>query len=172
MPEKPRIYIESAPLIDLVKSKVGVTAQDDRARDVFIVEQALDAARAGDIEIFTSALTIAECTHVNDPARLEAAKPFFMGLLGSGKSGIRLIQTTFSVVERARDLRWFSGVALGGADAIHVASALHLRCDELWTGDGKMLAKSDVLRPLGLRVCKPSVTSCLPAKYLQSQLPM
>ena len=53
-----------------------------------------------DMEVFTSAHTIAECTHVNDPAKLEAAKPFFMGLLASGKSGIRLIQTTISVVER------------------------------------------------------------------------
>ncbi len=172
MPEKPRIYIESAPLIDLVKSRVGVSGQEDRARVVFFVEQALEAAKAGDVEVFSSALTIAECTHVNDPAKLEAAKPFFMGLLASGKSGIRLIQTTISVVERARDLRWFSGVALGGADAIHVASALHLRCDELWTGDGKMLARSATLRPLGLRVCQPQATSCLPAKYLQSQLPM
>ena len=105
MPEKPRIYIESAPFIDLVKSKVGVSGKNDRTRDVFFVEQALEAARAGDIEVFTSALTIAECTHVSDPAKLEAAKPFFMGLLASGKSGVRLIQTTFSVVERARDLR-------------------------------------------------------------------
>ncbi|MEI6149140.1 MAG: PIN domain-containing protein [bacterium] len=172
MPEKPRIYIESAPFIDLVKSKVGVGTEANRARAVFFVEQALEAARAGDVEVFTSTLTIAECTHVNDPLKLEAAKPFFMGLLGSGKMGIRLIQTTSSVVERARDLRWFSGVALGGADSVHVASALHLRCDELWTGDGKMLAQADVLLPLGLRVCKPSLSSCIPEKYLQSQFPL
>lgn len=170
MPDKPRIYIESAPFIDLVKSKVGVDTAEDRARDVFFVEQALAAARAGDVEIFTSALTIAECTHVQDPQKLEAAKPFFMGLLGSGKSGVRLIQTTFAVVERARDLRWLSGVALSGADSIHVASALHLRCTELWTGDGKILAKADILQPLGLRVCKPALSACVPDKYLQSQL--
>ena len=170
MSEKPRVYIESAPLIDLVKMKVGAGVRDDQAGDVFYVEQALEAARAGDLEIFTSTITIAECTHVNDAAKLEAAKPFFMGLLASGKSGFRLIQTTLSVVERARDLRWFSGVNLSGADSIHVASALHLRCDELWTGDGKMLKRADLLHPLGLRVCKPSLSSSVPAKYLQKQL--
>jgi predicted nucleic acid-binding protein len=172
MGEKPRVYIESAPLIDLVKYKVGVRGENDRAHDVFIVEQALEAARAGDIDAFTSTLTIAECTHVSDPTKLEAAKPFFLGLLASGKGGIRLIQTTLSVVERARDLQWFSAVAVGGADAVHVASALHLRCDELWTSDGRLLKRRDALKPLGLRVCKPGESSCLPAKYLQAQLPM
>ena len=61
-------------------------------------------------------------------------------------------------------------MGLSGADSIHVASALHLRCDELLTGDGKILSRAIAIEPMGLRVCHPSETRLLPAKYLQDNL--
>ncbi len=170
MSDKSRVYVEAGPLIDLVKVRVGVPPQTGAEKGVWYLERILEAARADELELFTSTLSIAECTHVSDPAKLEKAKPFFVGLLASGKSGIRLIQTTLSVVERARDLRWFNAVSLSGADSIHVASALHLRCDELLTGDGKILDRASAIEPMGLRVCPPSETHLLPAKYLQDSL--
>src|SRR5213593_3953082 len=170
MSDKPKVYVESDPLIDLVKIKVGVPPKSGGEKDVWFVERILEAARAGELEVFTSTLSIAECTHVSDPAKLDRAKPFFVGLLASGKSGIQLIQTTLSVVERARNLRWFNAVNLSGADSIHVASALHLRCDELLTGDGKILGLASTIEPMGLRVCHPSETGSLPEKYFQDRL--
>lgn len=170
MSELPKLYVESDPLIDLVKVKVGLTPKTGAERDVWYLERVLDAARAGEVELFTSTITIAECTHVSDPAKLENAKPFFLGLLASGKSGVRLVQTTLSVVERARNLRWFDSFKLSGADAIHVASALHMRCDELLTGDGKILNSAALLAPMSLKACRPSGTALLPAKYFQDKL--
>jgi predicted nucleic acid-binding protein len=170
MSELPRLYVESHPLIDLVKVNVGLPPKTGAEKDAWYLERILEAARAGEVELFTSTLTIAECTHVSDPTKLEMAKPIFLGLLASGKSGIRLVQTTLSVVERARDLRWFSSLKLSGADAIHVASALHLRCDELLTGEGKILQSAPLLAPMSLCACAPSATILLPPKYLQDNL--
>jgi predicted nucleic acid-binding protein len=170
MADVPRIYVDAAPFIDLVKVKVGVGIPDDQQKDVWVLDRVLQAARDGLLEVFTSTLSIAECTHVDDPARLDAAKPFFMGVLASGRSGVRLIQTTLSVVERARDLRWLHQVSLKGADAVHVASALHVRCDEFFTGDGRIHRHAEALAPLGTRILKPGETRLLPAKYLQGVL--
>jgi len=172
MPEKPRIYIDAAPFIDLVKVKVGAGITSDISRDAWAVENLLAAAREGLILVFTSTLTIAECTHVGDPVKLNAAKPFFYGLLASGKSGVRLVQTTFSIVERARDLRWLNQVGLKGADAVHVASALHMQCDELLTGDGRIHREASLLAPMNLRVTRPGDTRLLPAKFQQPTLPL
>jgi predicted nucleic acid-binding protein len=170
MADTPRLYIDSTPLIDLVKVKVGIKPESEAERAVFYVQRAVEAAVAKDVEIYTSVLSVAECTHVGDPAKLEAAKPFFLGLLASGKSGIRLIQTTLSIVERSRDLRWVTGANLRGADAVHVASAVHLGCDEFWTGDDRILRSAVLLKPLGTHICRPSETRLLPPEYLQERL--
>lgn len=166
---KPRLYLDSAPIIDLVKVKVGIGV-DERDADVWHIQQMIRAAQAKDVELYTSALSIAECTHVEDPKKLDEAKPFFMGLLASGKSGIILIQPTLNILERARDLRWIHGVNLGGADAIHVASAHYFKCDELITRDAKILKNATVLGKIGIRVCVGSQTDNLPPQYRQGGL--
>lgn len=167
---KPRIYLDAAPIIDLVKVQVGVGTDPAREADAWHVQQMIRAAQAEQIELFTSALSIAECTHVADQSKLEEAKPFFMGLLASGKSGILLIQPTLNIMERARDLRWTHGVSLGSADAVHVASARHFKCDELITNDGKILKNASVLSKLGIRICTGSQTNYLPAGFRQTDL--
>ncbi len=167
MADKTRVYIDACPLIDLVKFKVGMELADSVRKDVWYAQKMVEAAMAGDIELLTSTLTIAECTHVKDKAKFEAAKPFFMGLLSSGKAGVLLIQATQGIAERARDLRWLDSVNLKGADAIHVASAIHLKCDELLTGDTRILRSASVLAEVRIRVCKPADTQKLPGKYFQ-----
>jgi hypothetical protein len=122
------------------------------------------------LSLFTSTLTIAECTHVGDPAKLDAAKPFFLGLLASGRGGIALIQPTLTIAERARNLRWIDGLKFSGADALHVASALHFRCREIITSDGRILSASQILQPLGLRACRAGDTAQLPDAYRQDDL--
>jgi hypothetical protein len=97
MADAPRIYVDAAPFIDLVKVRVGVGIPDGQQKDAWVLDRVLQAARDGVLDVFTSTLSIAECTHVSDPGKFEEAKPFFLGLLASGKSGVRLVQTTLSV---------------------------------------------------------------------------
>ncbi|MBI3774533.1 MAG: PIN domain-containing protein [Gammaproteobacteria bacterium] len=167
---KPRIYLDAAPIIDLVKVKVGVGLDSEREKSAWHVQQMIRAAQAEHINLYTSGLSIAECTHVEDQNKLDQAKPFFMGLLASGKGGIVLVQPTLNILERARDLRWIHGVSLKGVDAIHVASALYFKCDELITLDGRIAKNGPILERFGIRVCHGLHTQSLPSQYRQAQL--
>ena len=142
----------------------------EREKSAWYVRQMIRAAQEEDINLYTSGLSIAECTHVKDQNKLEQARPFFIGLLTSGKGGIVLVQPTLNILERARDLRWIHGVSLRGADAIHVATALHFKCDELITLDTKIAKNGRILETLGIRVCHGSHTQSLPSRYRQTQL--
>lgn len=170
--DRPRVYVESQPIIDLVKVAVGTKVLPDREDDAWHLQRMLDAARDGKVQVFTSALSIAECTHVEDQKMLDQAKPFFMGLLASGRGGFTLIQPTLNLMERARDLRWLHGINLRGADAIHAASALHFGCSELWTRDGKLAKAASAFARMQLSVCTPRQTRALPVEYRQGALGM
>ena len=171
MNKLPRIYVDACPIIDLVKHRVKMPLTDDRVQDAWFLDRIIAAAKQGKIELFTSTLTLAECTHVNDQAKDKEAQPFFLGLLASGKSGFALVQTTVGIAASARNLRWLHSFALKGADAIHVASALAMRCDELVTTDSKgLLKRADGLAKLDLRVCRPAETQLLPAEFRQDNL--
>lgn len=165
--DRPRIYLDSAPIIDLVKFKVGVGINQQREKDVWHMQQLLVASRDEKINLFTSAISILECVHVQDQNKLDAAKPFFLGLLASGKSGIKLVQPTLSLMERARDLRWIHGISLKGVDALHAATAIQFHCAELLTRDGRFAANKELLATLGVHVCTPSDTELLSDEYRQ-----
>ena len=168
---KPRVYIDACPIIDLVKYRLQMASTDDRQKDAWFTDRLIQAAKHQAIELFTSTLTIAECTHVSDPNKDKDSQAFFMGVLASGKSGFALVQPTVSVAEKARNLRWIHGLALKGADAIHVASALAMKCEELVTTDEKgLLRRAELLARLNLRVCRPRDTGALPAEFLQDTL--
>ena len=170
---KPRIYIDACPIIDLVKYRLQMQSTDDRQKDAWFTDRLIQAAKLQKVELFTSTLTIAECTHVQDQKKDKEAQPFFLGVLASGKSGFALVQPTVTIAEYARNLRWIHGLALKGADAIHVASALAMKCDEFITTDGKGLPnRADALAKLNLRVCRPSDTNLLPPEFLQENLPL
>lgn len=172
MTDKPKIYLDAAPIIDLVKFKVGVGINPEREQDTWHLQQLLKAARADEIEIYTSTLTIAECTHVEDKAKLELAKPLFLQLLTSGRGGVRLVQPILAIVEDARNLRWSHGIHLKGMDSVHAATALKFRCDEFLHRDGKIGGAGAAFQALGMRVCAPSDTKLLPSEYRQDSLPM
>ena len=59
--DKPRVYVDSAVIIDLVKHKVGVGIQTEREKDAWHLQRMLVAARDGKAQVFTSAISIAEC---------------------------------------------------------------------------------------------------------------
>lgn len=159
--DKPKLYIDTCPLIDLVKVQVGAAGQlTERQNEVLFTQQLIEAAKAGKVELYTSTLTIAECTHVKDPRKEKAAKPFFRALLESGRV-FRLVQVTSSIADQARDLRWDEGIQLSGADGIHLATARAMRRHELLSHDGKLLGYAPLVAPFGLRVIRPSETRAI-----------
>jgi len=169
--DKPRIYIEANPIIDLVKYEVRVPITSESADHAWHTQQLIRAAQDGVIDLYTCTLSIAECTHVSDPSKEDHARPFFMGLLASGRGGFRLIQPTMMIMDLARNLRWVHECNFKGIDSVHVAAAAHFRCKELLTNDKRMLDNSKLLQQThGLRICRPSATMLLPDDYRRRSL--
>lgn len=172
MADLPKIYIEACPFINMAKHRAKMPLNDEGEHNVWFTKQLIQAAKDGKIEILTSSISIVECTHipnVSNPS--EDIKRFYDGLLASGKAGIKLVQPTFTIMEKARSLRWVDGIYLkGAADAIHVASALHMNCAEFITVDGGILKKHEKLQDLNLKACKPRETDILPPEYRQDDM--
>ena len=171
MPARPRIYIDACYYIDVAKGQEVVKKeQPGREADVRYVETALVAAQSGDIEIIASTLLIAECLHVGSSDQIpQAAKDKFRGILTSGQ-GVTLVAPDVFIAERARDLLWVYGIECGGgADAVHVATALEGQCEEFWTtntGKGPANPKAvPALHKLNLSVIAATQTQVLPGKY-------
>lgn len=165
------IYLDACCFIDMVKEHVGQPLPADRSADVWYLKQITQACRDGELDVYTSVISIAECTHASGDMS-PAVRTRFDALLMSGQY-VRLVQPTPFIATDARDLRWKHNLSLRGADAIHVASALDRKCEEFITTDGqtKKMAAQATLAQLGLRVIRASQTICLPGKYLQLGLP-
>lgn len=129
MAELRRAYLDSCCFIDMVKTSVGQVLSTEREEDVWYLKRLLEAHRDGEVALFTSTMTIAECSHVGEERPSEKVKSEFTRLLTSGQY-VRLVQATPFVAQDARDLRWSHGIALRGMDTVHVASALQMKCEE------------------------------------------
>lgn len=165
-----RIYIETSILIDAIKDSIGETIESDRQNDVWYTKQCLLAAEAGEIEIITLTLTIAECRRaISDKPANEETKRLINSILTSGKV-ILLAEVTQNIAERARDLDWVHGIHMKGADSIHVATAITTGCKEIFTRDkNDLLKNASKLSTQGLRVLRPSDTQLLPPEYKYKQ---
>jgi predicted nucleic acid-binding protein len=166
--EIPRIYLESSSINDLAIGEAKQTSDKDVERDVWMVREALRLAREEKLLVYTSTISIAEClgTDPNSPKIPEKLMRFLDSLLLSGKSGIKLVQTTQTVCTQARDIRWVTGIGgVKGNDGIHVATARFMKCGELWTRDEThILSKKDKFAELGLRVNFPRDSRLMPAQ--------
>jgi predicted nucleic acid-binding protein len=168
---KSRVYLDSACFIDLANVEVNKPLAEPRKKNLWFVKNILEAHRNGDVTAYTSTLTIAECTHASGDVS-ESVKSLFRKLLTSGQY-VQLVQPDPFVCEDARDLRWKHGIALSGADAVHVASALYMKCDELITFDGKAkdaFTYKATLAGLKLRVIEPSDSTSIPDTYRQEEM--
>lgn len=59
-----RIYFDSCCFIDAAKySEADDTDEPERGREVWYIKTALTAAMGHDMSIYTSSISIAECTH-------------------------------------------------------------------------------------------------------------
>jgi predicted nucleic acid-binding protein len=166
-----RIYIETCPIIDVIKGRVGLNLTPDRENDLWHTEQCLKAALAGDIIVVTSMLTIAECRRAKqDQLPSEEMKRIIRSVLSSGKV-FSPAEVTQTIAERARDLEWEHEINLGGADAVHIATALKTGCGEFFTSDGRgPLKNASKILALGLKVIRPADTLLLPWEYKQGRL--
>ena len=172
MATKPRVYMDACCFIDMMKQEVG-SLEAGREDDVWYGRKLLEANRAREINVYTSVLSMAEAVA---PEKGQAKVPddvknLLRRILSSGQF-VMLIQTTPAIGERARDLRWKEELVLKGADALHVASALELGCDEFITTNGQVqkLSATSALADIGLRVIRASQTNHLPDHYRQSDM--
>lgn len=167
MSDIPRIYSDANIVIELGKLARNMHRKD-RAYDLWVFQQMLKASQAGDIDLFTSTISIAECVHV-EGIYDAPVQEFFTGILTSGRM-FKLVQDSIFVAERARDLLWKHNLKLKGKDAIHVASALDAGCTEILSWDTDMsepsqATKINMLSDLGIRVVTPSNSLLLPSNY-------
>jgi hypothetical protein len=172
MAEARKTYIDACCFIDMVKTKIGKALIQEKEHDVWYLKRLLEAHRDREIEIYTSTLTIAECSHGGDGDISATTKSEFTRLLISGQY-VRLVQMTPFIAIDARDLRWVRGLAIKGVDGIHVASALAVKCEEFLSSNGRLNRLgliSGTLARLGLHVRNGRDTQCLPEKYKQLKL--
>ncbi|HVG28681.1 MAG TPA: PIN domain-containing protein [Pyrinomonadaceae bacterium] len=168
-----RVYIDTCCLIDALQHREGMALSPDKQNDVWHIQQILRAGLAGDLEVITSTLTIAEFRRVkSDVPPSKELKRLIRSILLSGRV-ITLAQMTQGIAERARDLDWVDEISLKGADAIHVATALVTGCKEFYTADGRGPLKPAVITKLSkfrLRSVRPSDARLLPNEYRQGKL--
>lgn len=163
-----RVYVDTCSFVDLVKG--GGAA--DKENDIWHLKRLMEAHRDGEVLLFTSTLTIAECRHAGASPPPEAVKSQFTRLLMSGQY-VRLVQMTPFIAQDARDLSWAHGINLRGADSIHVASAIESKCEELLTSDrrmGRVGQHADTLARFGLVCREARDTQCLPQRYRQQDI--
>jgi hypothetical protein len=174
MSSAPRIYSDACPIIELAKKSLG-THDPARSLDLDYLEQMLKAAHNEDIDLFTSSISMAECTHAGGDWS-QPIQEFFIGVLSSGTM-FKLVQDSIFVVEEARQLRWKHNIALGGMDAIHVASAIEAQCTEFMTWDTgiskpKFAARAAALALHGICVITPCQSRLIPPHYAHPKLPL
>lgn len=176
---KPRLYLDSCCFIDLAKGELNIASDADRSQDIWYLQKLILAAKNDEVALFTSTLTIAECTHVvekeKNKKRLDdEMKRLFRAVLTSGRV-VALIQPDVFIAEDARDLRWDHDLPsrIKGADLVHFASAGSKKCSEFLTTEFSRKnpeAKAILESSLGLQIIPPSRTNYLPTEYLQEKL--
>lgn len=177
----PRIYTDACCFIEAVKYRrslpLSVPAHSlaDRELDCWFFKRLCDASRDGAVTLVTSMLSIAECTHADEPSGpSQATKDVLIEFLTSG-TVVELVEADIFVMERSRDLLWNDNIKLAGADSIHVATALLSECSEFLTLDDKLKkpkvsAAVPLLDKLGLKLLRPQQTARLPNEYRTDDL--
>lgn len=115
--------------------------------------EVLEAAAEGECVIVTSALTLAEVIKLkhHPPLREDQEKKiraFFQN------SYILVVELNRFIAEEARVLTWAHNVS--PKDAVHIATALRLKIEELHTFDGPLQKLSGKLGNPQLAICEPA----------------
>ena len=175
----PVVYMDACCFIDLAKSAMKIPTKVDRDSHIFFLRKFLDAARARDAAVYTSTISVVECVKLTDDTSLggtliedDRVKALFKGMLMSGKSGVTPVMPTPVITDRARDLRWNHAVTCKPVDAMHLATAMAMKCTHFLTTDGRLGAANIArISALGLIVCTADqIAALLPTAY--AQLPL
>lgn len=175
-----KIYFDACCFIDMVKHKLDINKLEARERHVYYCRKFLEAFKAQDLDVYTSTLTVAECTHIKDQTNLgdhktvlnDDVKRLIEAMLLSAKSGVMPVQPTPKIVVGARDLRWLHSATFKPMDALHIATALNMKCTHFVTTDDNLKhGNLEIIRNLGLAVSTAdSIAHLLPSSY--KQLPL
>jgi predicted nucleic acid-binding protein len=119
---------------------------------VELCEGTLERARAGEVVIITSALTLAEVLWLRGAPRIphekaDLVRRFFR------RSHFRVRNVTRAIAEAAQDLVWNQSVK--PKDAIHVATAIDADVTILETFDANLIKKSTRLGSPPLTIRRP-----------------
>ena len=164
-----RAYFDATIFVDMVKTDLGKAIDADREADVWTAKRLMEAHRDKEVQVLTSIMTIAECTHGGDGDISDRAQ-FLIGKLLTSGDYVHLIETTPFIAIEARDLRWKHNINLKAADGMHAASALSRNCEEFITSNGRfgrLHVHEAAFNQLGLRVVHARDTQLLPTKYRQ-----
>lgn len=124
----------------------------EEAGKVELCQGTLERARGGDVVIVSSTLTLAEVLWMRNAPRIpedkaEKVRRFFR------HSYIRLWTVTRAIAEDAQDLVWKQSIR--PKDAIHVATAIAVKCSALETFDQALLDHSGSVGSPPLIIRKP-----------------
>lgn len=143
-----KVVVETSPWIALLQGEA------DRAEHV---ERLLEQAADGDLQIYTSALTIAEVTKgpkASDPTLSAVQEKTFRDFLDN--EFVTLVSVDPVVAEQAATLRK-AVPGLRTADAIHIATAVVIRAGIFYTYDDQLLKLDGDASLDGLQVRMPPV---------------
>ncbi len=179
---KPKLYFDTCCFLDMLQYGLKISPKPDRALHVEYCKRFLHASRKGDVAVYTSMLTSAECICVKDESvadkhtrvMTDEVKRLITGMLQSGKSGVEAVQATPAVVNRSRDLEWMHGARFNTMDSLHIATALVTGCDYFITTDDKLdkWGGVQIIKKLGLGVCRADAIANLLPDGNQNLLPL
>lgn len=176
MTSKPTIYMDSCCFIDAVKQAVG-NLPTERDSDVWHIKKLMEAHRAGDVQVFTSIVSLAECLATEQAQNPipEDVKVHFRNMLLNGQF-LTLALTTPQTGTIARDFRWNHGLVLGSPDALHLAAAVEVGASEFITTDERIQkakfapAVNHFASSGNMMIIKASDTQHLPGDYRQGEM--
>jgi predicted nucleic acid-binding protein len=157
-----RVYWDSCSWIAYIKQETVVDeVTKEQERRFEMCKGILRDAEEGNIEIVTSAFTLAEvckAPKVKDSG-VDYIPSFF------DKSYILLVPVDKSVGLKAQALQLAGVYGLKPADATHIASACIAECEELHTFDDDILSLDKKIigaNGLPMKICKPNQETELP----------
>jgi predicted nucleic acid-binding protein len=151
-----RVYWDACAWIAYIAEERAVPVKGGSTENRFAMcLQVLTEAQKGNIEIVTSAFTLAEVCKSPEVVQspLDNLPAFFE------KSYILVVPVDLAIGRRAQTMQASGLVSLKPADTVHLASAQRARVTELHTFDDKILAlDGKVLGSDGtpLKICRPT----------------
>ena len=143
-----RTYLDSSVYLAFLKGET-IQAANGMTR-VELARRILGDAETGDVQIFTSAITIVEVRRVGGSPQPNVLQAVLDVL---DRTDARLVAVDRSLALRAQSLA--NDYDIRTMDAIHVASADFANCNELFMWDDSVVRKI-ARNPLPrLRVCEP-----------------